>query len=458
MDPKLNLDDLPPEIVVHYLLKLSLKDLINYCLTSKTANAYCQNNAFWKDKYRYDFGLPLPVLEEGEKWIEIYKERATSKNSPISVGNRHYAAIDDQGILYMGGNNNHGQLGDGTKNNSKIPIAIESFNQKIISVSCGNIFTMAITEDGKIYGWGNNPAHLEGQLLVPTLIPIPTNLKAIKVSCGEDGWGVILDDGSVYVSISIFTGVEFIETPNRVILEDKIIDISVNTSSFAAVTKSGKLYFAGENFNYAAGEKFIGIEISGNRLTIIPKHIHFPPQQGIIPKIKQVSLSETHIIALTVDGKIFVWVDNNHDPISGSNLYLSPRLLTSLSKISYISTFDDSSAAITSDGRLYIWGKNKIINASNFIPGDKRFRYDLGIYMTIVPVEISIGSRVNYIALGNSFTIATTVDGMVNNLGDNPGDSIEGVIRPTRPILMLPRRAVLTAPPQRLILRTPRMN
>ena len=125
MDSNLNLDILPPEVVTQFLLRLSLKDLINYCLTSKTANSYCQNDAFWRDKYKYDFGLPLPVLEEGEKWIEIYKERATSKNSPISVGNRHYAAIDDQGILYMGGNNNFGQLVDGTNNNSKIPIAIE---------------------------------------------------------------------------------------------------------------------------------------------------------------------------------------------------------------------------------------------------------------------------------------------------------------------------------------------
>ncbi len=75
-EPKFNLDLLPPEMVVQFLLRLDLKDLANYCLTSKTANTYCQSDAFWKDKYRYDFGLPMPTLPPGENgWIFINSER-----------------------------------------------------------------------------------------------------------------------------------------------------------------------------------------------------------------------------------------------------------------------------------------------------------------------------------------------------------------------------------------------
>ena len=415
MDSKLNLDILPPEVVVQYLLRLSLEDLANYCLTSKTANAYCQNDAFWKDKYRYDFGLPLPK-NPTEKWINLYTERVAFKNSPISVGSLHYAAIDDRGALYVGGNNMMGQLGNGTRVNSEIPIAIKSFNQKIISVSCGNLFTMAITEDGKTYSWGFNKSLLGGVVLVPTLVPVPMNLKAAKVSCSGSGWGIVLDDGSVYVSISIFSGRKYIDTPNRIVLEDKIIDISVHSSSFAVVTKSGKLYLAGKNFGEypSAKKEFIGIEIAGNMRIIKPEYIPFPPQQGIIPKIKQVSLTNTHIMALTVDSKVFIWGINQFVGSSsrGPRIDLSPQLLTSLPKISYISTYGDISAAITTDGRLYVWGRYTIWNdILNYIPDDKKIGGDVEI---LTVTEIDIGSRVNYIALGNTFTIAVTVDGMVN--------------------------------------------
>ncbi len=429
MDSNLNLDILPPEVVVQYLLRLSLKDLANYCQTSKTANEYCNDNAFWKDKYRYDFGLPIPK-NPTELWINLYKQRMR-KNSPISVGGQHYAVIDDQGILYMGGDNSFGQLGDGTRNNSKIPIAIKSFSQKIISVSCGRIFTMAITEDGKTYEWGNLN-NIGASIPIPTLNPVLANLKATKVTCGGDGWGVILGDGSVYVSIDIFISGKFNNTPFRVVLEDKIIDISVYTSHFAVVTRSGKLYFAGEKFNDRPPGRIdlIGIEISGNERIIKPKHIPFPPQQGIIPKIKQVSITDSHIMALTNDGKVFIWGDDDfgylslpyhHDFPDKSNLYLSPQLLTSLPKISYITADGGGSSAITRDGRLYVWGIDRIIYIlSNFRPEDKRFSSDSGQRVAVVPIEINIGPRVNYIALGHLFTIAITVDGMFNYMRDNP--------------------------------------
>ncbi|GAG78766.1 unnamed protein product, partial [marine sediment metagenome] len=58
------------------------------------------------------------------------------------------------GILYMAGENNYGQLGNGTTRSSTIPIAIQ-FKQKIIGISCGSFYTAALTSDGKIYIWGN---------------------------------------------------------------------------------------------------------------------------------------------------------------------------------------------------------------------------------------------------------------------------------------------------------------
>ncbi len=458
-DSKLNLDILPPEVVVQFLLRLSLKDLANYCQTSKTANAYCESDAFWKDKYRYDFGLSLPVLTEGKKWADIYKWRTKIKNSPISAGFGHYAVIDDRGILYMAGKNDNGQLGDGTQNDTKVPIIIKSFTERVISISCGNNFTMAITEDGKTYGWGDNMLSNENKnFLVPTLIPNLVDHKAVKVSCGRNGWGVILGDGSIYISNQPFIGDEFTRIADKISLEDKIIDISVSSERFAAVTERGKLYFAGETFGQTEEnpDKFVGIEMSeGVYHFVRPKHISFPPKRGcpqqrklfssekMIPRIKQVSLTSFHAMALSENGEVFIWGENRYgllglpydlDAPDESDPYLFPQRfpsrydgilhkseeLITLPKISYISSESETSAVITTDGRLYVWGASEIIDiVSNFQEEDERFSVVNRVRTVLVPVELDIGSKINYIAFGGLFTIASTVDGMVNYMGDD---------------------------------------
>ncbi len=434
MEPKsiLNLDNLPAEIVVQYLLRLNLKDLANYCQTSKRASEFCQSNEFWRDKYKYDFGSPLPK-NPIKPWIDLYKKRMTIKNSPISAGENHYAVIDNQGFLYMAGLNRWGQLGDGTNNESKNPIQLRSFNRKVISVSCGNNFTMAITEDGKTYQWGFVPGFFIMFIGCYTGIPIPTltdnlkNYKAVKVSCGGIGWGVILDNGSVYYSILV----QFLRVEGIVSLEGGIMDISADTSKLAMVTNDGKLYFFGEYFD---GE-LMGIQkVDGNWL-IQPKLLKFlfPHKffsKGVnVGKIKQVSLSDDHIMALSENGDVFTGGSNSDGQLgletkkqkTHPGIYMELRKVIIPSKyiptpkFSYIGSSDRISYSITVSGRLYVWGGSQ---------------YSLDLAEEKSPVEIDIGYRVNYITFSNivypisnitfsnDFAIAITEDGMVNYMGD----------------------------------------
>ncbi len=50
MEPNSNLDVFPSEIITQFLIRLSPKDLANYCQTSQASNEYCRSEAFWKDK------------------------------------------------------------------------------------------------------------------------------------------------------------------------------------------------------------------------------------------------------------------------------------------------------------------------------------------------------------------------------------------------------------------------
>ncbi len=443
MDSNLNLDILPPEVVTLFLLKLSLKDLINYCLTSKTANEYCESDAFWKDKYKYDFGfssrgsgglngLPLPK-NPTKKWINLYKEK-TNRSSPISAGNTHYAMIDNKGILYMGGSNGAFQLGDGTNNSSRIPIQLTSFTEKIISVSCGDHFTIAITEDGKTYEWGLFSVPTR-KIKVPTLIADLKNYKAIKVSCGILGWAVILDNNSVYYSIvMIYDGKRIMGIAP---LKENVVDISVSSSQVGMVTSSGKLYLFGLGLGRNFDRKLREIMKLPNG-EFVPKvgdsvidPILFPPESvnlGEISKsivIKSVSLSEEHIMVLSTNGDIFSWGDNDRGQL-GLNIQPNPldvsktpqKIIVPV-KFSYIGVYDKISYAITTHGKLYIWGGDHYIikHQLGLIPSNTRDgRYPLAKLIKS-PLEINIGNRVNYVSFGSYFAIAVTEDGVVNYMG-----------------------------------------
>ena len=384
------------------------------------------------------------------KWIDLYKQRKMVRNPPISSGSLHYAAIDSLGILYMAGRNESGQLGDGTLNNSEIPIAVKSFTKKVISVSCGNHFTMAITEDGKTYGWGSSKFvnNQNAHFLVPTLIDVLKEHRAIKVSCRGIGWAVILDIGSVYYRITLFRWGYYKSFTRTLSLEDDVIYVSAGAFRLAMVTKSRNLYFLGDNF---AG---VGVGVSGtmDKPVFSPVRISLPLARYNnmlskpigTDKIQQVSLGNIHIMVLTTKGTIFTWGENNSGQlgigakgIRASVRMMTPQKITTLPKISYINADMSSSSAITMDGRLYVWGVNSLISSlTSHLPNPRKEALKLGIIIderggpsTVhFPMEIDIRDkyqpvrkrlRINYVALSNKFSIVSTEDGMVNFLSPN---------------------------------------
>ena len=83
------------------------------------------------------------------------------KITDISMGDGHYIALDSNGKVYTWGLNDYGQLGDGTNQQSYLPICISDNNniiygKKIIDVEAGEKHCIIVDSDGKVYTWGNN--------------------------------------------------------------------------------------------------------------------------------------------------------------------------------------------------------------------------------------------------------------------------------------------------------------
>ena len=85
----------------------------------------------------------------------------------ISAGEVHTVAIDEEGKVYTWGYNEDGQLGDGTTTNSVLPICIsnkenELKGKNVTSILAGDERTVAIDEEKKIYVWGINADDILG--------------------------------------------------------------------------------------------------------------------------------------------------------------------------------------------------------------------------------------------------------------------------------------------------------
>jgi alpha-tubulin suppressor-like RCC1 family protein len=81
--------------------------------------------------------------------------------SAVSAGSDHSIALGSDGKVYSWGNNDTGQLGDGSANDSSVPVAVVAgavpSGVTFSAVSAGNSsYSIALGSDGKLYSWGYN--------------------------------------------------------------------------------------------------------------------------------------------------------------------------------------------------------------------------------------------------------------------------------------------------------------
>ncbi|CDW84371.1 UNKNOWN [Stylonychia lemnae] len=74
----------------------------------------------------------------------------------ICAGSVFSAALTElHGKIYVWGSGKNGQLGLGNIKNSMYPTCVDYLaNEKILDISCGDSHVLALSEKGKVYGWG----------------------------------------------------------------------------------------------------------------------------------------------------------------------------------------------------------------------------------------------------------------------------------------------------------------
>ena len=115
-------------------------------------------------------------------------------------------ALTSENQLYSWGRNDHGQLGIGCVKDNRFyePQLIEFFNNiKIVQVCCGERHSLVLTEEGVVYGWGDNRYGQTGggeegeeNVVSPTQWFIKG--KVSKIHCSRYKSFAITKEGNVY--------------------------------------------------------------------------------------------------------------------------------------------------------------------------------------------------------------------------------------------------------------------
>ena len=305
--------------------------------------------------------------------------------SQLSMGGLHSAAIGSDGNLYTWGENGSGELGDGTNTNQNTPTKVSKpqntpagFTWKQFTL--GDLNTVAFGSDGNLYIWGNNQYGQLGNgtttnqnrpILVnkPQGTPAGFTWKQVSLSCNHSG--AIGSDGNLYTWGWNLTGQlgdgtntdrhtpTLVNKPQGAPAGFTWKQVSIGWQHSAAIGSDGNLYAWGQNYRTQLGD---GTNTDRYTPTLVSK----PQGAPVGFTWKQVSLGDWHSEALGSDGNFYIWGWNYTGQLGdGTNTDRSRPIPVSKPQGApvgftwkYAIPGCNHSAAIGSDGNLYTWGVN----------------------------------------------------------------------------------------------------
>lgn len=268
----------------------------------------------------------------------------------VSCGAYFTAAIKEDGTLWMWGQNDMGQLGNGTRHNQYVPVQVLD---QVAAVSCGYCHTSAIRYDGSLWVWGHNgynqlgtngvvngqaPGWGNTQLPIQT-IPVKIMDQVSMVSCGNwhtaaiktDGtlweWGQNLSDSSSstqaasdqVVPVQISSGVKSVCCGEETtVLTDANGVLSVQGSykhiPFLQRTDTTAIRY-GSEWHCAAICADGSLWVRGHNYSVFDTKFH-----KMMDDVCDVACGGTHILAVKSDGSVWAWGFNGYGQIGNGGL------------------------------------------------------------------------------------------------------------------------------------------
>ena len=341
---------------------------------------------------------------------------AQTRAAPAAAQARAAAGSTGAGTLRAWGDNEDGQLGDGTTTSRHIPHKVKlPSGTTVTSVRGGCETSVAVTSTGRVLAWGvlsvvNNIAAVS-HVPVPIKLPGGAAARTVRVGCsftliltttghvlswGENSFGELGNGTTTNTA-----------TPAPVHLPDstRIKAISTGCHHSLALTTTGKLLAWGYN---AFGQLGNGTTTE----SAVPVKVAVPAGT----KIKAVSAGCDWVLALTTTGRVLAWGDNSHGQLGNGTTTSTDTPVTvhialpGTGRVTSLFAGCGHSLALTTKGKVLAWG----YNASGQLGNGTTTQSD-----SAVRVKLPAGTYVRAITASCLSSLALTRAGRLLAWGDN---------------------------------------
>lgn len=373
-------------------------------------------------------------------------------------------AVKRDGTVWTWGNNQSGQLGDGTNNNRAQPVQVAVSN--VSRVSAGEESIFAQRGDGSVWAWGMAASRILGEeftnnLLVPTPIPAlqgvrhiagghgsalgvapdgsllnwgsldatdlgdgylfkesaPVILKGapqnpLAVAAGQWIAGAVAPDGTVWSWGNNGYGqlgrglLGTLRATPRKVANLKAATVAVGNVHNLVIVADGTVWAWGNNTKGILGVD--GVASSATPIAV----------SGVSGKAKAVAACPTHSLALTEAGEVYAWGNNENGQLGDGTLTQRnlPIRIADLSNIAAIGCGVSHSVALGQDGRVWAWGSQVYYPGLSTVPGAI---YNPASEGSAKPLAVAGLGDIRAIAVGGYFNLALAGDGTVYSWGRN---------------------------------------
>jgi len=299
----------------------------------------------------------------------------------VAVGSSHSLALCSDGTIAAWGNDIYGQLGDGTNNNSNVPVAVMTNGvlggKTVVAIAAGFNHSLALCSDGTMAAWGFN-------------------------SYGQLGNGTTTS-----------SNVPLAVTTTGALWNKTVVAVAAGYNHSLARCADGTVVTWGNN---AYGQ--LGNNSTGN--SSLPVNITTSGELYGRTVVFLVAGSD-HSIGLCSDGSLVSWGRNNYGQLgNGSTTNRSIPVVVDASDvlagkvITAIATGGWHTLALCSDGTLAAFGRGNNGQLGNGGTTDS----NVPITVTTDPGVLS-GKTITTLGASNAHSLALCADGSLATWGSN---------------------------------------
>lgn len=253
-------------------------------------------------------------------WFAQFKPSADDHYRSVHLGLRYACALTERGSTYCWGDNEYGQLGDGS-NRPRAQLAPIADGPLFVKLGAGVDHVCGVTSTGSLYCWGSG--------LAGKLGPAPPD-RCI---------GRLLDDHSI-------RDFEFpcSRRPHEIRLKDPVRDVAAGQQYTCALTTGAEVYCWGYVYN---------IEFE----SIYPKRVRTNGH-----RLKSLVGGSNHACGLASDGRAYCWGRNWYGQLGaevdrrGSARFVA---VAGSDRFAMLSLGAEHTCGVDAKGHASCWGRNR---------------------------------------------------------------------------------------------------